>query len=99
MEPAAPVDLTVVVLTALLNPAVIIVAFWMGRNADQQQKLAVAAFAAALVGSVLVFVAVRLGMKGVSGVGRAAAGVFVAEFLFGLVWAWLGYHFARRRPT
>jgi hypothetical protein len=94
-----PVDLIAVLLSALLNPAVIVVAFWMGRHADQRQKLPVAAFAAALAGSALIYVAVRLGMGGVAGVGRAAAGVFVAEFLFGLVWAWLGFRLAPSRPT
>jgi hypothetical protein len=99
MEPASPVDLMAVVLTALLNPAVVVVAFWMGRQADQWQKLPVAAFAAALAGSVLIYVAVRLGVRGVASVGRAAAGVFIAEFLFGLVWAWLGFRFGRQSPT
>jgi len=98
MEPAVPVDLQAVLLSALLNPAVIVVAFWMGRHADQVQKLPVVAFAAALAGSILIYAAVRLGMKGVVGVGRAAAGVFIAEFLFGLVWAWLGFRFRPRRP-
>src|SRR2546423_14994047 len=50
-----PVDLRDVVLTALLNPAVIVIAFWMGRSADQWQKLPVAAFAAALAGPGLVY--------------------------------------------
>jgi len=94
-----PVDLQAVLLTALLNPAVVIVAVWMGRNADQWQKLPVAAFAAALAGSVLVYIAVRLGMPGVAGVGRAAAGVFVVEFLVGLAWAGIGHSWlGRRRP-
>jgi glycerol uptake facilitator-like aquaporin len=92
-----PVELQSVLLTALLNPAVIVVAFWMGSNADQWQKLIVAAFAGALVGSALIYVAVRVGMTGVTGVGRAAAGVFIAQFLFGLLWAFAGYRF-RRRP-
>jgi len=86
-----------VVLTALLNPAVIVVAFWMGRNADQWQKLPVAAFAGALAGSIIVYLAVRVGIARVAGVGRATAGVFIAEFLFGLIWACLGYRFGRRR--
>ena len=94
----APVELKAVILTALLNPAVIAVAFWMGGRADQWQKVPVAAFAGALVGSVLVYFAVRFGMSGVAGVGRATAGVFVAEFLFGLVWAYAGYRFRRPRP-
>jgi hypothetical protein len=96
--PPAPVDLTTVVLTALLNPAVAVVAFWMGRNADQPQKLPVAAFAAALAGSFIGYVALRwLGFAAAWPVGRAAAGVFTAQFVFGLAWAWLGHRFFPRR--
>jgi hypothetical protein len=91
-----PVDLTAVLLTALFNPAVPIVACWMGKNASQWQKLPVAAFAAALVGSAVVYIAVRLGVAGVAGVGRAAAGVFVTQFLLGLVWATAGFWYGRR---
>jgi hypothetical protein len=35
-------------------------------------------------------------LPAVAGVGRAAAGVFIAQFLFGLVWAYAGYRFWRR---
>jgi hypothetical protein len=93
-----PVDLKAVLLTALLNPAVVVVAFWMGRKADQWQKLPVAAFAAALAGSALIYIAVWLGVTGIAGVGRAAAGVFVAEFLFGMAWAYAGHRLGRPRP-
>jgi hypothetical protein len=94
-----PVDLKAVLLIAALNPVVVIVAVWMGRNADQWQKLPVAAFAAALAGSALVYIAVWLGVPGVAGVGRAAAGVFVTEFALGLVWASIGrFWLGRRRP-
>jgi spore maturation protein SpmB len=96
MPPAPPVDLAAVILTALLNPAVVVVAFWMGRNADQPQKLPVAAFAAALAGSLLMYLAVWLGITGIKQVGRAAAGAFIAQFVFGLVWAYLGHRFFRR---
>ena len=92
-----PVDLKAVLLTALLNPAVPLVAYWMGRNASEWQKLPVAAFAASLVGSAFVYVAVRLGVTGAAGVGRAAAGVFVTQFLLGLAWAFVGYRFGRSR--
>jgi hypothetical protein len=93
MPPVEPVNLAAVVSTALFNPAVVIVAVWLGRHADQWQKLPVAAFAAALVGSMLVFVAVFVGVPGVVSVGRATAGVFVSEFVFGLAWAALAYRF------
>ena len=93
MPPLEPVNLAAVLLSALFNPAVVVVAVWLGRRADQWQKLPVAAFAAALVGSALVFVAVFLRVPGVVHVGRATAGVFVSEFLIGLVWAALAYRF------
>ena len=93
-----PVDLDVVLLTALLNPVVIIVAFWMGRSADQWQKLPVAAFAASLAGIAAVYVAVRLGLGGLARTGRAAAGIFIAQLVFALVWAYAGYRLARRPP-
>jgi hypothetical protein len=70
----------------------------MGRSADQWQKLPVAAFAAALAGSAVLYIAVRLGFGGVAGVGRAGAGLFIAEFLFGLAWAYAGYRFSRSAP-
>jgi hypothetical protein len=93
-----PVDLRTVVLTALLNPAVIVLAFWMGRRADQWQKLPVAAFAGALAGSVLLYLAAHLDIGSVAATGRAGAGVFTMQFLFGLLWAFLGRRHGRRSP-
>jgi hypothetical protein len=93
-----PVDLKAVLLTALLNPVVVVVALWMGISADQWQKVPLAAFAAAFAGSAAVYLAVRLGVTGVAGVGRAAAGIFIAQFLFGLAWATVGYRLGRRGP-
>lgn len=95
MNAIPPVELEAVLLTALLNPAVAVVAFWLGRRADQWRKLPVAAFAAALAGSVLVYFAVQVGVPGVAGVGRAAAGVFIVQFLLGLAWAAAGYRVGR----
>ena len=92
------VDLQSVLLTALLNPVAIAVALWMGAKADQWQKVPVAAFAASAIGSAVIYVAVWLGLRGIAGVGRAAAGVFIAQFLFGIVWATIGYRFRRRGP-
>jgi hypothetical protein len=93
-----PVDLNVVLLTALLNPVVIAVAFLMGRSADQWQKLPVAAFAASAAGTATVYVATRLGVPGVVKAMRAEAGIFIAQFVLGLAWATAGYRFARRMP-
>jgi hypothetical protein len=93
-----PVDLDVVLITALLNPVVVVVAFWMGRSADQWQKLPLAAFAASLAGIAAVYVGARLGFGGLARTGRAAAGIFIAQCVLALVWAYAGYRLARRTP-
>ena len=83
-------------LTALLNPAVVGVALWLGGRANQWQKVPVAAFAAALAGWFLLYAAVRLGWSPVADVGRASGGIVVAQFFIGLAWAAIGYRWARR---
>lgn len=95
--PLPDVDLWSVLLIALLNPAVPVVAYFMGRHADQVQKLFVAAFAASLIGSAILYVVVWLGVAGTGNVSRAAAGIFVAQFVIGLGWALVGY--ATRRSA
>lgn len=92
-----PLDLASVLLTGLLNPAVVLVAVWMGWRADQWQKIPVAGFAAALIGSAFVYVLVRMGLLGLSKIGRAAAGIFIAQFVLGMLWAAAAYVIARRR--
>jgi hypothetical protein len=91
-----PVSLKAVLLAAVLNPAVALVALWMGSSASQWQKIPVAAFAAALAGWVLLYAAVRLGWAPAIDVRRASAGVLVAQFVVGLAWAVVGYWWARR---
>ena len=82
------------VLTALLNPAVV-----DRRRLDGPPGRPMAEAAGGRVcrgagrarcSSIL---PCHVGMPGVAGVGRAAAGVFVAEFVFGLAWAALAYRF------
>lgn len=88
-------DPETLVLLALLNPAVIGVAFWMGRNADQWQKIIVAAFAASIAGFALFWLGTFTGVLVVGSQG-GAAGVVMLQFAFGLLWAALGY-FSKRR--
>jgi uncharacterized protein YacL len=96
MAPVPPVDLVAVILAALLNPVVIVVAFWMGRRADQWQKLPVAAFAGACAGALVAYMAARLGLIGATQLDRTPGGVIIAQVLLGLVWAFLGHRFFRR---
>ncbi|WP_083555948.1 hypothetical protein [Hyphomicrobium sp. NDB2Meth4] len=91
-----PFDPWTLVMIAALNPAIIIVAFMLGRRADQWQKLIVAAFAASLAGYILYWLVAAVGLMPVHALGGEAA-VFLMGFLLGLVWAGLGYFLARRR--
>lgn len=92
LQPFDPLSL---LLVAALNPAVIVVAFLMGRAADQWQKILIAGFAGALAGAVLIWIATYLRLLSAKGLG-GEAGVFVASFALGLAWATIGY-FSRRR--
>ena len=58
-------DPQTLVLIALFNPATIAIGFLMGRTANQPQKLVVAAFAAALGGFLLYWVAAYAGMAAI----------------------------------
>jgi len=89
-----PFDPITLVLIALFNPVVIVVAFLMGRRADQWQKIIVAAFAASLAGFVLYWLAGAVGLMPIHALGGEAALVLM-QFVLGLVWAALGY-FLRR---
>jgi hypothetical protein len=89
-----PFDPWTLILISTVNPAVIAVAFWMGRRADQWQKLIVAAFAASLSGFILYWLAAELGLLPIHALGGEAA-ILLMQILLGLVWASLGY-FTRR---
>lgn len=91
-----PFEPGTLVLMALLNPAVALVGFLMGRAADQPQKLVVAAFAAALAGAVLVWVGAWLKIIPVRGSG-AEAGLLLLQMVVGLGWATIGYCFRRAK--
>ncbi len=95
--PLPPVDLWTVFFAALLNPVVLIVAILMGRRADQWQKVPVAGFAAAVIGSAVIYVLVRIGIMGGGTLGRAAAGIFIVQFLLGTLWAALAYAWEQKR--
>ena len=93
-----PFDPGSLVLIALLNPAVVIVGYLMGRTADQPQKLLIAAFSAAIAGSLLIWVAAFLKIVPARGSG-AEAGLFVFQMVVGLAWACVGYYLRRRNRS
>ncbi len=91
-------DPATLALIAVLNPATIAIGFIMGRNADQWQKLIVAAFAAALGGFIVYWLAAFVGVFQVHAVG-GEAGLMVMQFGFGLLWACVGYFVFRAKAA
>ncbi len=90
-----PFEPTKLLLISLLNPVVIAVAFLMGQRADQWQKIIVAAFAASCAGYLLYWLVAAIGLMPVHALGGEAALVLM-QFLFGLVWAAIGYWLPHR---
>jgi hypothetical protein len=86
-------ELWSLLLWTLLNPAAVAVAFFIGRRADQVQKIIVAAFAAGAAG---VLVGWLLPLLGLPGPGRKSlAGLFAFCFAYGLLWGWIGFRTRR----
>jgi hypothetical protein len=95
MIPINSFDPHTLVLLAAVNPVVILIAFLMGRKADQWQKLPVAAFAAALAGFIAYWIGGQVGLFAIHAVGGEAA-LLTLQFGFGLAWAAAGYWFRAR---
>jgi hypothetical protein len=98
MIPINSFDPVTLLLLAAANPTVIAVAFLMGRDADQWQKLPIAAFAAAMVGFIIYWLGGQVGVFAIHAIGGEAA-LLTLQFVFGLVWAALGYRFSRKKTA
>ena len=92
-----PFDPWTLVLISLLNPVVIAVAFYMGRLADQPQKLVFAFYATSLAEFYLFWLAGAVGMMCIQAFGGEAA-ILVMQLFPGLLWAGLGYWMRTRTP-
>jgi len=91
------VPLAEVLMYGILNPATIVVAFMMGRRADEKSKLLIAAFAGAIAGAAVLYVATLLRIWDAPTLGRSTAGVFIVSLIAGLVYAAAGY-LTKRKP-
>ncbi len=87
----ADVSLYEVAAYAILNPALIGVAFYMGRKANEKSKLLIASFVGAVAGVVLLNILALLNLFDAPTAGRAAAGIFAASLIPGLLYAWAGF--------
>ena len=90
------VPLTEVLLYGVLNPATIVVAFLMGRKADDKSKIMIAAFAGAIAGVAVLYVATFLRLWDAPTLGRAIAGVFITSLIAGGFYASAGYLMKRK---
>lgn len=97
MPAQPPVDLATLLSVAGLNPVVIAVAAWLGWQADQWQKVPVAAFAAAVAGSAVLWLAMTAGFF--ASLARGMAGLFAAQFIAGVLWAGIAFLARSRRRT
>ncbi len=85
------VPLIEVFLYGVLNPATIVVAFMLGRRADDKTKIMIAAFGGAAAGAALLYIVTFLRLWDAPTLGRAIAGVFTTSLIAGLVYAGIGY--------
>ncbi len=91
-----PPELKDILLLAIMNPATLAAGFLIGRRADQAQKIIVAGFAAGIAGVLFAGLLMLTGFFPPKV--RLLSGVFVASFLAGLVWGWIGFATRRRDP-
>lgn len=88
-----PQELKDVLTLSLLNPATILIGYWLGRIADQRQKVVVGAMAAGIGGAVFAWILMRFGF--VAAKPRLIAGVFLTSALLGIAWFLLGHTLRR----
>ncbi len=91
-----PPELKDVLLLALMNPAMIVAGFLVGRRADQVQKIIVGGFAAGVAGVLFAGLLMLTGLHPPAA--RLLSGVFVVSGLAGIVCAWIGF-ITRRQDT
>jgi hypothetical protein len=92
----ANVPLIEVLLYGALNPATIIVAFMLGQRVDEKNKLVIAAFAGAVAGVAVLYIATFLRLWDAPTLGRAIAGVFIVSLAAGFIYAGAGYLMRRK---
>ncbi len=90
-----PPEVKEILLHAIMNPVTLLVGYWLGRKADQTQKLVIAAFIAAIAGTIYAWLRMQFGFAEPRP--RLIAGILVASCLLGFAWSWLGYWTRRYR--
>lgn len=86
---ALPPELWEVLTLSFMNLGTILAGFFIGRRADQVQKIVVGAFASGIAGVAFAWLLLALGLADAKP--RSLMGVFVLSFLLGIVWTWIGF--------
>lgn len=86
-----------IALYAVLNPATVVVALYMGARASEAQKIPIAAMTGGIAGMALIGLLGQLPLCISLGHERAAGGMFIALLLVALLWATVGYFVVRPR--
>ena len=89
-----PPEIKDILLLAALNPATLIAGYWLGKRADQAQKVVIAGFTAGLAGTLFAWLLMRFGLT--DGTPKLLSGIFVVSALLGTLWAWLGFKTGKR---
>ena len=84
-----PPELKEILMHAIMNPVTLLAGYWLGRKADQVQKLVIAAFIAAIGGTIYTWLRMKFGFT--PDEPRLIAGILVASGLMALIWSGLGY--------
>ncbi len=84
-----PPELKDVLLLALFNPAMLAVGYWLGRKADQLQKVVIAGFVAGLAGVCFAWMVMRFGST--TGTPKLLPGIFVIGAIAGMAAARIGF--------
>jgi hypothetical protein len=82
---------------AVVNPATLIVALYMGAKASQVQKIPIAAMMGGIAGMALIGLVGTLPLGFSLGHERAAGGMFVSLMIVALAWATVGYFVVKPR--
>ena len=85
------VPLSEVLLYGIFNPATIIVAFMLGKRADDKAKIMIAGFGGAVAGVALLYLVTLLRIWDAPTLARAAVGVFIVSLVVGFIYAAIGY--------
>lgn len=92
---AVPPEVKEIALLAVMNPAALLAGYWLGRRADQPQKLVIVGLASGVFGVGWAWLLMRFGFA--TPRPSLLPGVLIACMVLGLGWGGLGYWSRRHR--